>query len=109
MTCCKHNVTGIARTTHLPRCLLLQGIRPCVGGSWSCPPGSCGIGTAQPSGPLLPPAWNCGTGRGRWRPQPCKEGPVVSDSPLQPFAVITLVMPDEQTVRVRLYERLQTT
>lgn len=33
----------------------------------------------------------------------------MSASPLQPFAVITLVMPDEQTVRVRLYERLQTT
>ncbi|MBE1599932.1 MULTISPECIES: DUF6233 domain-containing protein [Streptomyces] len=30
-------------------------------------------------------------------------------SPSQPFALITLVLPDEQAVQVRLYERLQTT
>lgn len=33
----------------------------------------------------------------------------MTTAPRKPFALIMLVMPDEQTVRVRLYERLQTT
>ncbi|MEV0259415.1 hypothetical protein AB0H82_34830 [Streptomyces sp. NPDC050732] len=33
----------------------------------------------------------------------------MSGSPAQPYARITLVLPDGQSVEVRLYERLQTT